>query len=195
MLESHYSHVKRSQQYKYCPPSRGPVLYEHFACLIFLEAEWGECHIEEHFMGLSDLEPWICVTLCDKMCEYKEFMAKMIMGYPIICDEFAWDQETTRHGPSFACSRSNFMSEVRTQSEQNVRLHDLLGKKRERETPFLEGEAGSWRLIWMSGMNLKSWFGGSWIQVIKSSHICSHMFFSRFTTYDNMISKYRYWTV
>lgn len=29
---------------------------------------------------------------------------------------------------------------VRTQSEANVRLHDLLGKKRERETPFLEGE-------------------------------------------------------
>mmetsp|Transcript_75253 Transcript_75253/g.166229 ORF Transcript_75253/g.166229 Transcript_75253/m.166229 type:complete len:1206 (-) Transcript_75253:73-3690(-) len=29
---------------------------------------------------------------------------------------------------------------VRSQSEANVRLHDLLGRKRERETPFLEGE-------------------------------------------------------
>ena len=41
------------------------------------------------------------------------------------------------------CSKpwSKANAEVRSQSEANVRLHDLLGKKRERETPFLEGEA------------------------------------------------------
>lgn len=99
MLESHYSHVKRSQQYKYCPPSRGPVLdahllyiifiSKHFACLTF-SGGWvrGVSHWE-HFMGLNDLEPWTCVT---KMCE-REFVAKMIMGYPMICDKFAWEQE------------------------------------------------------------------------------------------------------
>ena len=54
------------------------------------------------------------------------------------------------------CSKPwwSLSAKVRSQSEANVRLHDLLSKKRERETPFLEGEAWSWMMgikVWVSG--------------------------------------------
>ncbi len=112
----------------------------------------------ESFHGFE--RPRKLENLCSKdSCEYRESVAKM-MGYRdaqifvITCHDtkqvlemvkmltkyFRKNGGMVHHLP---CSKSNVMSEVRTQSEQNVRLHDLLGKKRERETPFLEGEAGS----------------------------------------------------
>ncbi|CAJ1409249.1 unnamed protein product [Effrenium voratum] len=68
-------------------------------------------------------------------------MRKATLKMPLNQTNAGYEQ-TTDLRKSASCQ--NFLKTnkelVRVQSDANVRLHDLLGKKRERETPFLEGE-------------------------------------------------------